>query len=34
LLELRIERGPMSHDEAVAALKRWATDQGVAGSRD
>jgi poly(A) polymerase len=28
LLELRIERGPMSHDEAVAELKRWAVEQG------
>jgi len=29
LLDLRIERGPMSHDEAVAALHRWAIDQGL-----
>jgi poly(A) polymerase len=27
LLDLRMERGPLSHDEAVAELKRWATDQ-------
>ena len=29
LLDLRIEHGPMSHDEAVAALRRWAIDQGL-----
>jgi poly(A) polymerase len=27
LLELRIERGPMSHEEAVAELKNWAQEQ-------
>jgi poly(A) polymerase len=29
LLDLRFERGPMSHDEAVAELRRWAVDQGL-----
>src|SRR3954469_8395350 len=29
LLELRIERGPMSHADAVAELTRWAADQGI-----
>ena len=29
LLELRIERGPMSHDEAVAELRLWAAEQGL-----
>jgi poly(A) polymerase len=29
LKELRLDRGPMAHDEAVEALRRWATDNGV-----
>nr|WP_028924306.1 CCA tRNA nucleotidyltransferase [Pseudonocardia acaciae] len=29
LLALRMERGPMSHEDAVAELRRWATDQGL-----
>jgi poly(A) polymerase len=29
LLALRIERGPMSRDEAVAALHEWAAEHGV-----
>jgi poly(A) polymerase len=29
LLELRMERGPMSRDEAVTELKAWATTQGL-----
>ncbi|MBV9368227.1 MAG: CCA tRNA nucleotidyltransferase, partial [Frankiales bacterium] len=29
LLELRIERGPMSHDEALDALRAWAREQGL-----
>jgi len=29
LLELRIERGPMSRDEAVAELRAWAAAQGL-----
>jgi poly(A) polymerase len=28
LKELRLERGPLEHDEAVAELRRWARDQG------
>ncbi|MGK5731725.1 CCA tRNA nucleotidyltransferase [Streptomyces sp. URMC 124] len=28
MLELRLENGPMSHDEAVAALKEWWAAQG------
>ncbi|MEU8550660.1 CCA tRNA nucleotidyltransferase [Streptomyces roseoverticillatus] len=28
MLELRLEHGPMSHDEAVAALKEWWAAQG------
>jgi poly(A) polymerase len=27
LLRLRMERGPMEHDEAVAELRRWWADQ-------
>jgi poly(A) polymerase len=29
LLELRLERGPMSEEEAVEALRDWARDQGL-----
>jgi len=29
LKELRLERGPLDHDEAVAELLRWAADQGI-----
>jgi poly(A) polymerase len=29
LLELRIERGPMTRDEALAALRDWAQEQGL-----
>ncbi|HVT19880.1 MAG TPA: CCA tRNA nucleotidyltransferase [Mycobacteriales bacterium] len=29
LLDLRMERGPMAHDEAVGALKEWAAEQGL-----
>jgi poly(A) polymerase len=29
LKELRLERGPLDHDEAVAELYRWARDHGV-----
>ena len=29
LLELRMERGPMSHEEAEAELRAWAADQGL-----
>src|SRR4051812_24329167 len=29
LKELRLERGPLDHDEAVAELRRWAAEQGV-----
>jgi poly(A) polymerase len=29
LLGLRMERGPLPHDEAVAELQKWAEDQGL-----
>jgi poly(A) polymerase len=29
LLELRLDRGPMSEEEAVAALRKWAAAQGL-----
>ena len=29
LKELRLDRGPMDHDEAVAELRGWATEQGI-----
>jgi poly(A) polymerase len=29
LKELRLDRGPLEHDEAVAELRRWARDQGL-----
>ncbi|MEV6874911.1 CCA tRNA nucleotidyltransferase [Amycolatopsis sp. NPDC051128] len=29
LKELRLDRGPLEHDEAVAELKKWAADNGV-----
>jgi poly(A) polymerase len=29
LKELRLERGPLDHDEAVAELMRWAVEQGI-----
>ncbi|MDX3194208.1 CCA tRNA nucleotidyltransferase [Streptomyces sp. MN03-5084-2B] len=29
LKELRLDRGPLEHDEAVAELKKWATENGV-----
>ena len=29
LKELRLERGPLEHDEAVAELRRWAADNGI-----
>ncbi len=29
LKELRLERGPLDHDEAVAELLSWATEQGI-----
>jgi poly(A) polymerase len=29
LKELRLDRGPLEHDEAVAALREWARSQGV-----
>ena len=30
LLDLRIERGPLRHDDAVTELRRWAAEQGIA----
>jgi poly(A) polymerase len=32
LKELRLERGPLGHDEAVAELLRWAAERGVGPS--
>jgi poly(A) polymerase len=29
LLELRLDRGPMSEEEAAAELRKWAADQGL-----
>jgi len=29
LKELRLDRGPLDHDEAVAELRRWAADHGI-----
>jgi poly(A) polymerase len=29
LLEVRLERGPLGHDDAVAELERWAGEQGL-----
>jgi len=31
LKELRLDRGPLEHDEAVAELKRWAAAEGLGG---
>jgi poly(A) polymerase len=29
LKELRLDRGPLEHDDAVAELKKWAAEQGI-----
>nr|WP_040925949.1 CCA tRNA nucleotidyltransferase [Saccharomonospora marina] len=29
LKEVRLDRGPLEHDEAVAELRRWAAEQGI-----
>jgi poly(A) polymerase len=29
LKELRLDRGPLDHDEAVAELIRWAAEHGI-----
>ncbi len=29
LKELRLDRGPLDHDEAVAELLRWAAEHGI-----
>nr|WP_244231313.1 CCA tRNA nucleotidyltransferase [Saccharomonospora piscinae] len=29
LKEIRLDRGPLDHDEAVAELRRWAAEQGI-----
>jgi poly(A) polymerase len=34
LLEMRMERGPLPHDQAVAELQRWARDNGVEAGGD
>ncbi|HEU5034652.1 MAG TPA: CCA tRNA nucleotidyltransferase [Mycobacteriales bacterium] len=34
LLDLRLERGPLPHDDAVAELHRWAREQGLEPGRD
>ena len=31
LKELRLDRGPLDHDEAVAELLRWAPEHGIVG---
>ncbi len=31
LKELRLDRGPLDHDDAVAELKKWAAENGVGG---
>jgi poly(A) polymerase len=33
LKEMRLERGPLEHDEAVAELLRWAAEQGITPPR-
>jgi poly(A) polymerase len=33
LKELRLERGPLEHDDAVAELLRWAAEQGITPPR-
>ena len=32
LKELRLDRGPLEHDEAVAELKKWAIEQEIGNS--
>ncbi|WP_460394279.1 CCA tRNA nucleotidyltransferase [Actinophytocola sediminis] len=32
LKELRLDRGPLDHDDAVAELRRWAAEQGITPS--
>ena len=32
LKELRLDRGPLEHDDAVAELKKWASEQGIGNS--
>jgi poly(A) polymerase len=34
LKELRLDRGPLEHDEAVAALTQWARDNGITPPED
>ncbi|WP_037308629.1 CCA tRNA nucleotidyltransferase [Amycolatopsis orientalis] len=31
LKELRLDRGPLEHDDAVAELKKWAAENGIGG---
>jgi poly(A) polymerase len=32
LKELRLDRGPLAHDDAVAELKKWAREEGIGNS--
>jgi poly(A) polymerase len=33
LKELRMERGPLEHDDAVAELRAWARERGIEPAR-
>jgi poly(A) polymerase len=34
LKELRLDRGPLDHDEAIAELRKWAEAEGVTPPAD